>query len=78
MGKGAYNKVEKYWNATKTAYVKNTATQVVVKAVFFHGLFGMMAGLPKRSWRCIQYANAGTRSSDSVNSAMFCASPSHE
>ena len=38
MGKGAYNKVEKYWNALKTAHVKNTATQVVVRAVFFHRL----------------------------------------
>lgn len=71
----AYNKVEKYWNALKTTQVKKTATHVVVKAVFFHKLLGMVAAFPERSCRCIQYTNTGTRSRDIVNSTMFWGSP---
>ena len=57
----SYNRVAKYPNGLKAPHVRKTATQLTVNADCFHIEFGMIAGLPKRSCRCIQKANAGIR-----------------
>lgn len=73
-GEGAYNKVVKYPNGLKAPQVRNTEIQLQVKAVFFQMEFGITAGLPRFSWRCIQYTNAGKRERAMESMAMLAGS----
>ena len=51
-----------------TPVERATMMQVDEKAVFFHRLFGMSAGLPARVWTCIQAGKARRRSKLTVRS----------
>ena len=56
-----YNRVVKYPKGLNAPQVRKTEIQLQVKAVFFQIEFGMIAGFPRFSCRCIQYTNAGKR-----------------
>jgi hypothetical protein len=57
--------------ALKLPHVKKTATQIVVKTRFRQSEFGMMAGLPNRSWRPTHQMKAGMRRMASVRSTIL-------
>jgi hypothetical protein len=70
----SYNRVAKYPNDLKAPHVRKTAKQLTVKADCLHIEFGMMAGLPRRSCRCIQSANAGIKAIAIARVAIFVGS----
>lgn len=70
-GREAYKRLKKYSPALRTTETRNIIKQMDVKKRFRQTEFGISAGLPFFSCRCIQSTNAGISTPARLSRTMF-------